>query len=206
PPSTCEASAGNAPDAPVTMAVLPLMSNSESGFFKRSSAMTYSHSSWPGLSRPSRLVGHGGALSIGMAGTSPAMTVCLLLLRLRRRHGDQHGHHLVAAVDDLPALVDADEAGVERLQHALLAVDDDGQLAREHRVDLLGGRGVRAGAAARQEVRQADHELLGPAGLGAEQAQRGIVAMVGSVVALGLGKALDQHQNFSPFSMRYVPF
>src|SRR5262249_23951611 len=64
----------------------------------------------------------------------------------------------------------------------------------------------RAGAAARQEVRQADHELLGPAGLGAEQAQRGIVAMVGSVVGLGLGKALDQHQNFSPFSMRYVPF
>jgi hypothetical protein len=32
--------------------------------------------SWPGLSRPSRLGGHGGAFLIGIAGTSPATTSC----------------------------------------------------------------------------------------------------------------------------------
>src|SRR5262249_30723443 len=74
-----------------------------------------------------------------------------------------------------------------------------------HHVDLLGRRGVRAGAAAGQEMRQADEELFGAAGVGAEQAQRRIIAMVWRLVGLGLGEPLDQHQNFSPRSMRYSP-
>ena len=65
-------------------------------------------------------------------------------------------------------------------EHRLLAADDDGQLAGEDEIDLLGRRGVRAGAAAGQEMREADHELLRAAGLGAEQAQRGVGAVVGA--------------------------
>src|SRR6202171_5449479 len=42
PDSTCAASAPNAPVAPVTIAVLPLTSNRESGFFRKSSGMVYS--------------------------------------------------------------------------------------------------------------------------------------------------------------------
>ena len=42
----------------------------------------------------------------------------------------------------------------------------------QHVVDFLGRRCVRSGAAAGEEMRQPHHELLGPAGLGAEQAQR----------------------------------
>src|SRR5207237_8569294 len=40
PASTLAASAPNAPEAPVTTAVLPRTSNSESGFFRKSSDMT----------------------------------------------------------------------------------------------------------------------------------------------------------------------
>src|SRR5262249_55273571 len=39
PASTFAASAPNAPDGPVTIAVLPLMSNREAGFFRKSSNM-----------------------------------------------------------------------------------------------------------------------------------------------------------------------
>ena len=88
------------------------------------------------------------------------------------------------------------------LEHGLLAADDHGELAGEDEVDLLGRRGIRAGAAAGEEVREPDHELLRAAGFGAEQAQRGVVAVVRRLVRLGVGKALDLHQNFSPFSMR----
>ena len=38
------------------------------------SALSKSQTSWPGLSRPSRFMGHGRAMLVGMAGTSPAMT------------------------------------------------------------------------------------------------------------------------------------
>src|SRR5262249_11904618 len=123
----------------------------------------------------------------------------------RRRDGDQHGHDLVAAVDDLTPLVRADEAGVVDAQHGLPAVDDQRELAGEHEIDLLGRRNVRAGAAARQEVRQPDGELLWPARIEAEQTERVIITMVGGVIALRLGEPLVQHQNFSPRSMRYSP-
>src|SRR5258708_21332719 len=49
PASTLAASEPNAPDAPVTMAVLPLMSNREAGFFKKSSDMGFSFFSLPVL-------------------------------------------------------------------------------------------------------------------------------------------------------------
>ena len=41
PASTFADSAPNAPDAPVTIAVLPLMSNRECGFFRKSSDMMH---------------------------------------------------------------------------------------------------------------------------------------------------------------------
>src|SRR5438067_4001231 len=122
PASTLAASAPKAPDAPVTIAVLPLMSNSDSGFFRRSSAMKLSLcSSWPGLSRP---------ISLGLgrpcepkrdARDKPGHDECASLGWRRDRH--QHGDDVVAAVDDLPALVGADEAGIVCLEHGLLAVD-----------------------------------------------------------------------------------
>src|SRR5262249_17506585 len=124
----------------VTIAVLPRMSNSESGFLKKSS---------------------------GMMGMTPSASL------RRRRHGDQHGDHVVAAVDDLAALVRPDETAVVRLEHALLAARDHGQLAGKHHVDLLGGRGIRPGAAAAgEEMREPDQELFGAASVGTEQAQR----------------------------------
>src|SRR5262249_47027621 len=137
--STLAASAPNAPEAPVTIAVLPRMSNSESGFLKKSS---------------------------GMMGMTPSASL------RRRRHGDQHGDHVVAAVDDLAALVRPDETAVVRLEHPLLAARDHGQLAGKHHVDLLGGRGIRPGAAAGEEMREPDQELFGAASVGTEQAQR----------------------------------
>src|SRR5205814_6573142 len=75
----------------------------------------------------------------------------------------------------------------------------------EHKIDLLGRRGIRAGAAARQEIREPDRELLRPARIQPEQTQRVIVAVIGRLVALRLRKSLVQHQNFSPRSMRYSP-
>ena len=58
PASTFEASAPNAPDAPVTIAVLPRMSNSESGFLRKSSDMGCSLDS--ALRLLARLAGEGG--------------------------------------------------------------------------------------------------------------------------------------------------
>ena len=59
-----------------------------------------------------------------------------------------------------------------------------------------------AGAAAGQEMREADGELLRPAGIEAEQTQRGIAAMIGRLVRFGFAEMFDFHQNFSPFSIR----
>ena len=65
PASTLAAIAPNAPVAPVTIAVLPLTLNSDSGSFRKSSDMGLLSNaalslstSWPGLSRPSRLGWH----------------------------------------------------------------------------------------------------------------------------------------------------
>src|SRR5713226_5625328 len=112
-----------------------------------------------------------------MPGTSPGMTPTASLLR--RRDRDQHRDHVVAAIDDLTALVRGDEAGIVRPEHGLLAASDERELARQHIVDLFRRRGVGTGAAAGQEMREADGELLRPAGVEAEQAQRGVAAMVG---------------------------
>src|SRR6185437_7653921 len=150
PASVLAERAPNAPDAPATMAVLPLMSNSESGFFRKSSDMAFSSLFF--FTSP-RVRGEGEAS-----------------LR-RHRHRNHDGADLVAAVDDLACLVRLDNAGVVCLQHGFLAVDDHGQFAAQHEVDFLGRRGVRPRAAAGQEVRVAEHEALGAAGLGAEHAQ-----------------------------------
>src|SRR5262245_41205480 len=140
-----------------------------------------------------------------MRGSSPRMTEYpgwpLTSLR-RRRYRDQHRHDLVAASDDLVAFVRPDEAGVVGLEYGLLAAGDQREFAREHVVDLLRGRGVGASAAAGQEMREADGELLRPAGVEAEQTQRGIAAMIGRLVRLGFAQMFDFHQNFSPFSIR----
>src|SRR5277367_6309506 len=60
PASTLAASAPNAPDAPVTIAVLPRTSNSESGFFKKSSDMVF-HRCWYIPPPERRRVGWGSA-------------------------------------------------------------------------------------------------------------------------------------------------
>src|SRR5882724_13017748 len=61
PASTLAASAPNAPEAPVTIAILPRTSNNDSGFFRKSSDMADSqdrneplHASWPGIARQRR--------------------------------------------------------------------------------------------------------------------------------------------------------
>src|SRR4029079_19194430 len=84
----------------------------------------------------------------------------------------------------------------------LLAADDDRQLACQDVVDLLRRRGVRPRATARQEVRNAEDQGLRTAHLGAENAERLVVAMVRRLVRLRLGKLADDHQNFSPLSIR----
>ena len=58
------------------------------------------------------------------------------------------------------------------LQHGLLAADDDRHLAFEDDVDLLEWRRVRPGAAAGQELREADPLVVRAAGLEALQAER----------------------------------
>src|SRR5215471_7226136 len=127
-----------------------------------------------------------------MRGSSPRMTEYaswpLTSLR-RRRYRDQHGHDVVAAIDDLAAFVRPDEASVVGLEYSLLAAGDEGELAREHVVDLLRGRG--AGAAAGQEMREADGKLFRPAGIEAEQTQRGIAAMIGRLVRFGFAQMFD---------------
>src|ERR1700745_3798787 len=180
-PAPASTFAANAPVAPVTIAVLPRMSNRESGFFRKSSDMTYDPCA---CSVPPLSACGGGKLSTVLASL------------LRSRHRDQHGHDLVAAIDYLGVFVRPDEAGVIGLEHGLLAAGDEGEFAREHVVHLLRGRGVGAGAAATQEMREADGELLRPAGIEAEQAQRGITAVIGRLVWLGFAQMFDFHQNF----------
>src|SRR5271168_5516284 len=102
-----------------------------------------------------------------MAGTSPAMTPRLLLRR--RGDGDQDRAHVVAAIDDLPVLVRADETGIVFLQDRFLAVDDQRQFAGQDEVDFLRRRSVGPGAAARQKMRNADDQALGATSLGAEK-------------------------------------
>src|SRR3989442_5517991 len=77
--------------------------------------------------------------SSGMTGTASF---------LRRRYRNQHGHDIVAAVDDLAAFVRPDEAAIVGLEHGLLAAGDQGELAREHVINLFRGRSVGPGAAA----------------------------------------------------------
>src|SRR5207302_1903319 len=79
------------------------------------------------------------------------------------------------------------------------AADGDRELARQHEIDRLRQRSVRAGAATGQEMRYPDDQGLGAAGLGAEQAQGQAATMVWRLVWLGIRKAFDLHQNFSPF-------
>ena len=43
-------------------------------------------------------------------------------------------------------------------------------------------------------------EALGTAGLGSEQAQRGVVAVIGRVVGFGISKTFDVHENLLPRS------
>src|SRR5215469_3096865 len=149
PASTLEASAPKAPEAPVTIAVLPRMSKSERGFLRKSSDMIERPVGW-GHARP--CAGHPRLTQQSrawMAGASPAMTPSVLLHR-RDRHRNRAD--LVAAVDDLAALVRSDVAAVARTHDRLLATNNDSELARQHIVDLLRRRGVGAGAAAREEV------------------------------------------------------
>src|SRR5918997_6249239 len=51
-------------------------------------------------------------------------------------------------------------------------------------------------------MRDAENESLRPAHLSAEHTKRLVVAMVGRVVRLRLGKLPHDHQNASPFSIR----
>src|SRR6266480_4289046 len=156
PASTFAASAPKAPVAPVTIAVLPRISNSESGFLRKSSDMTDALSLRRHPSRRAQERAH--------------LRMTDHLSFLRRRHRDQHGDDIVATVDDLPGFVRTDEAGIVRLEDGFLAARDQRELAREHVVDLFRRRGVRPGAAARQKMRQPDRELFGSAGIEPEQA------------------------------------
>src|SRR5215472_5939824 len=205
PASTLAASAPKAPDAPVTIAVLPLMSNSAVGFFRKSSDMGFPCFSvrvfgkagaggW-GWTRARSRIPHPAALRAATLPEDGEGEVT----SLRRGHRHEHRHDVIAAVDDLALFVGADEAAVVRLEHDVLAPSDDGQFARQDYVNLLGRRGVRAGAAAGQEVRQPDHELLRPAGIEPEQAQRRVVAVVGRLIGFRLGKAFDLHLEPLPF-------
>src|SRR5580704_1527350 len=117
PASTCAASAPNAPVPPVTTAVLPLTSKSDSGFFKKSSVMD--------------------------------------AFSLYRRDGHRDGADIMAAIDDLAALVRTDVAAIALLDDTLLAAGDHREFAGQHVIDLLRRRCVGAGAAARQKMRNA---------------------------------------------------
>src|SRR5262249_40651542 len=81
PASVFAAKAPKAPDAPVMMAVLPLMSNSDSGFFRNSSD----------IGRSSRLF----SLSCQDGRGGPS---------LGRGNRDQNGANILAAIDDLAVL------------------------------------------------------------------------------------------------------
>src|SRR5262245_44815116 len=156
PASTLAASAPNAPVAPVTIAVLPRTSNSESGFFKKSSDMAFSwNRSEPFQVMPAPDAGIHVLFSCNkdVDGRDRPGHGATASLHWCDRNRD--GADLVAAVDDLARLVRTDHAGIVLLQHGLLAAHDHGEFSRQHDVDLLGRRGVGTGAAAGQEVRDA---------------------------------------------------
>src|SRR5580700_1050043 len=142
PESTCAASAPNAPVAPVTMAILPLTSNRESGFFRKSSDMVISQrhglfpspacgGGWGGGLRPRRLPRWLRLAPSGIASlaASPASGGGIIS-SLHRRHGHRNRADLIAAVDDLAAFVRADVDAVAGLGHRLLAAGDHRELAR----------------------------------------------------------------------------
>src|SRR6266566_6372259 len=210
PANTCAASAPNAPVAPVTIAVLPRTSNNDSGFFRKSSAMTFlsclCRHSEVRTQRASKNEGRAPAASCEgreachRAGHfRPDMTELFLL---HRGDGDRYRADSVAAIDNLARFVRADIAAVARLHDHLLAAGDDSELAGKHVIDLLGRRSIGAGAATRQEMRYAENQVLRAAHFGAEYTQRFIIAMVRCLVWLGLGKLAHDHANFSPFSIR----
>src|SRR6266849_5163752 len=82
PASTLAASAPKAPEAPVTIAVLPRISNKASGFLRKSSNM-------------------GGVLG----SVHQSIPVGVRASLRRRGNGDQHGDDIVAAIDDLAVFV-----------------------------------------------------------------------------------------------------
>src|SRR5262245_13821784 len=210
PASTFAASAPNAPVAPVTIAVLPWISNRESGFFRTSSDMGLLALARTSIRHPEvrAYLGEprrGDGPDSARHSSRPAKTRAPQddgRRSFHRRDGDRDGADFVAAVDDLAAFIGADIAAVALLHDGLLAASDHRQLARQHVVDLLGRRCVRAGAAAGQEMRDAEDQRLRAAHLGTEHAQRLVVAVIGSLVGLRVGELADYHQNFSPFSMR----
>src|SRR5580700_856551 len=209
PASTLEASAPNAPEAPVTMAVLPRMSNSARGFLRKSSDM------WVALAcSPDEAIRAFTPVFDGLR-RNPGTAAPALRKRSMRATGsagrpaslhgrdrDRDGADLVAAIDDLAVLVGADVATVALAHDRLLAADDHGELARKHVVDLLGRRGVGTGTAARQEVRDAENQRLRAAHLGPEHPQRFVVAVIGRLIGFRLRQFPHDHQNFSPFSIR----
>src|SRR5689334_4172174 len=143
PASVFAASAPKAPEAPAMIAVLPLISNKDSGFLRNDSAINSSRFCCDAPKGPSLW---------------------------RVRHRDDNRAHLIAAVDDLPRFVRLDHAGVVRLEHRLLAVDNNCQLTAQNEVDLLWRRSVGSGAAAWQEMRIAEDKTLGAAGFRSKQA------------------------------------
>src|SRR5215468_5386225 len=114
PAGTLAASAPKAPDAPVTIAVLPLMSNSAVGFFRKSSDMGFPCFSvrvfgkagaggW-GWTRARSRIPHPAALRAATLPEDGEGEVT----SLRRGHRHEHRHDVIAAVDDLALFVGAD--------------------------------------------------------------------------------------------------
>src|SRR5215470_1572248 len=120
PANVFAAKAPKAPDAPVMMAVLPLISNNDSGFVRKSSDTERSLREF----------------SLRHARHKSDITPVASFRRVR--HGDHDRAHLIAAIDDLARLVWFDHAGIVGFEHRLLAVDDDSQFAPQHEIDLLG--------------------------------------------------------------------
>src|SRR5690349_18222535 len=136
PANVFAASAPKAPDAPVMMAVLPLMSNSDRGSLRNSSDIASSRyflvmaGLVPAISfrkaRPSWSRSPGQAGDDGPRGPS-----------LRRGGRDQNGANILAAVDDFAVFVRRDEAGISRPGDDFLAPGDHRQLAFEHVIDFF---------------------------------------------------------------------
>src|SRR5579859_1747233 len=114
--------------------------------------------------------------------------------RRGQRHGEQDGRGLVARVAELPRLArrEADRVPGAEDFRALRGCDRD--RAGEHDVMLLQRRGDEVGAAARQQVRDAEPQLVRLAGLMALQPEAAHAAMIGrGQVAGGRREARDLH-------------